>query len=241
MCDQNRFAEDAPPTRPARLAPPPRPSPSPSPRWRLGLRAPASLPQRPLGAVRSLMRFAAAGTLLMLGCAAQVPQDIRTPAPAPVSVVAVRAAPERHIGTPVRWGGSILAVQNDSSTTDIEILARPLDATGEPERSDGDGAQIGRFIARFTGFLDPAAYPEGRLLTVSGTVTGVETRDVGDYPYRYPVVRATGRHLWPAPETVFAPYPSPWRDPWYDPWYGWPGIGPWYGPGFGPWHRPWYW
>ncbi len=193
-----------------------------------------------IGHARGAIALAVLGTLLMLGCAARVPQDIRTPAPAPVTAAAVRAAPERYVGTPVRWGGRILAVRNDAANTDIELLAWPLDAAGEPAQDSGDDARLGRFIARFDGFLDPATYPEGRLLTVSGTVTGVETHDVGDYPYRYPVVRATGRHLWAKPESVRAPYPSPWYDPWYG---GWPGsrFGPWYGPGFGPWHRPWYW
>lgn len=207
-------------------------------------------PVRPHGSRAARLGLAGAvmaGVLLFVGCAAPVPPDIRTPEPTAVSVSAARAAPSAYIGTPVRWGGSILAVRNDTATSDIEILARPLTATGEPEPDDtGDGAaSLGRFIARFAGFLDPAAYPEGRLLTVAGTVADVETRDVGEYPYRYPVVRATGKHLWPEPVTTVGPYPSPWYDPWYG--YGWPGwgYGPWYGPGygpgFGPWYRPWYW
>ena len=172
---------------------------------------------------------------LLAGCAGVVPEDIRSPTPAPLSVSEARAAPERHVGTPVRWGGEILGVENAAETTDIEILARPLDATGEPRI---DAAPQGRFIARFEGFLDPAEYPRDRLLTVSGVVKGAETRDVGEYPYRYPVVRAAGKHLWPAPEPIV-------DGPWYPgPWYG-PGWGPWWGPGwgpsFGPWYRPWYW
>jgi outer membrane lipoprotein len=175
--------------------------------------------------------LAVASALLLLGCAGQVPPDIRSPTPAPLTVGEARAAPERHRGTPVRWGGSMLSVQNATETTDIEVLARPLDAIGEPRM---DAAPQGRFIARFRGFLDPAEYPRERLLTVSGIVTGTETRDVRDYPYEYPVVTATGKHLWPKPEPVG---PAPWYP---DPWYG-PGWGPWWGPGYGPWYRPWYW
>lgn len=175
--------------------------------------------------------LAVASALLLLGCAGQIPPDIRTPAPAALTVGEARAAPERHRGTPVRWGGSILRVQNARETTDIELLARPLDSIGEPRMN---AAPQGRFIARFRGFLDPAEYPRERLLTVSGILTGTETHDVGDYPYQYPVVTATGKHLWPKPEPVD-------YGPWYpDPWYG-PGWGPWWGPGYGPWYRPWYW
>lgn len=172
---------------------------------------------------------------LLLGCAGEVPRSIRSPTPAPLGVAEARAAPEQHLGTPVRWGGSILNVENGPETTDVELLARPLDTVGEPRP---DAAPLGRFIARFRGFLDPAEYPRDRLLTVSGILAGAETRDVGDYPYRYPVVRAQGRYLWPEPEPVILGpgYPGPWYDPWYDPWWD-----PWYGPGDGPGFRhPWY-
>jgi outer membrane lipoprotein len=179
----------------------------------------------------------------LFGCAARVPTDIRTPEPRVVPVSAVRAAPERYLGTPVRWGGRILSVRNEADTTDIELLARPLDASGAPLVSDEAKSELGRFIARFRGFLDPAAYPAERLLTVAGVVAGVETRDVGDYPYRYPVVRATGKHLWPE-QAAAAPFADPWNGTWYDPWYGRWDYGPWYGPRYGPFgpgYRPWYW
>jgi outer membrane lipoprotein len=174
--------------------------------------------------------------LLLAGCAARMPAEIRTPSAAPLTAGEARAAPDRHRGSTVRWGGSILAVRNSPETTDVELLARPLDATGRPEPDvAAESAAFGRFIARFDGFLDPAQYPKDRLLTVTGVLAGVETREVGAYPYRSPVVRATGKHLWPAPEPDWPSwYPEPW------PGAAWPGWGPypWYG---GPWYRPWYW
>ncbi len=173
----------------------------------------------------ALIAAAITAMALLLGCAARVPEDIRAPAPAPLTVSVARAAPERHLGTPIRWGGRVLSVENRATTTDIEILARPLDAAGEPRPH---AAPQGRFIARFQGFLDPAEYPRERLLTVSGVIMGAQMRDVGEYPYRYPLVRATGKHLWPEP-VLYGPR---YTDPWY---------GPWWGRGYGPWYRPWYW
>jgi len=195
-------------------------------------------PKLGAGGARPRLALPIAAMALLLGCAGHVPDDIRSPAPAPLTVSEARRATERHVGTPVRWGGSILGVENAADTTDVEILARPLNATGEPRM---DATPQGRFIARFHGFLDPAEYPRQRLLTISGVLVGTQTRDVGEYPYRYPVVRATGKHLWPAPES-FGPGPGDWGPwypaPWYSPWYG-TGRGPWWGPGFGPWYRPW--
>lgn len=178
---------------------------------------------------------AAALVALLAGCAggATVPESIRNPATAtPVTVGEVQTDPNRHVGQRVRWGGSIIAVNNHERSTDVEVLALPLEPGGAPR--SGASAQ-GRFLARVQGFLDPAEYPKDRELTVVGMLTGVETRRVGEYPYSYPVLQVEARHLWPEPQPPSAyPVPGPWLNPWYDPWW------PWYGPpGLRP--VPWYW
>jgi outer membrane lipoprotein len=174
----------------------------------------------------------AAVTLAVEGCASQVPAVIRGDAPgtafAPVSIEEVQRDPASHIGERVRWGGGILSVRNLPDTTEIEVLARPLASDGEP-RADADPE--GRFIARVPGFIDPATYPKERLLTVAGAILEVTTRDIGSYPYRYPVIAASSRYLWPAAA-------APERSPWY---YGYYGYGPWYRWPYGPFYDPWYW
>lgn len=172
-------------------------------------------------------------TLVVLGCAANIPLAIREPAP-PLTVAQVQQDPEAAIGQRVRWGGSILAVRNQPSHTEIDVLARPLGADGEP-RATAD--PLGRFTARFEGFLDPAEYPKDRRLTVSGPVSAVEVRNIGDYPYHYPVVAATQRYLWPERE---APDPVIYGSGWWG-WGGpyWPYAGPFYGPVYRPWHGYW--
>jgi outer membrane lipoprotein len=174
--------------------------------------------------------------LLLAGCASPVPVMIRTPPASPLSLAEVQRAPEDHTGRQVRWGGTILSVENRARSTVVILLARPLDADGEP-RADADAR--GRFMAEIVGFVDPAELPVDRRLTVAGSITGVRVQDVGEYPYQYPVVAATARWLWPE-EAPLPPYFGyPYYDPWFSPWYGWYGYGPWYGPGFWP-YRPWY-
>jgi outer membrane lipoprotein len=170
---------------------------------------------------------AVALTVCLTACATPVPQAIRIAPAAAVSVTQVQQDPTKYVGQRVRWGGTIIAVENGKHTTGIELLARPLDSDGEP-RADLPG--VGRFIARIPAFADPAEYPKDRLLTVVGKVEGIETRPVGDYPYRYPVVAAETRYLWPQPvrPAYLYPYPYPWYGPWYGPWY--PPWGPWWGP-----------
>ncbi|WP_245969590.1 Slp family lipoprotein [Thiocapsa rosea] len=188
------------------------------------------------GSARDLMsrlrrlRIAGLALLVLGGCATgRVPEAIRDSALPSPAVTEVQQRPETFIGQRVRWGGNILNVHNAPDSTRIEILARTLNRSGEPDAARGQG----RFIVELPGFKDPAEYPKQRRLTVVGPLVRIETRDVGEYPYPYPVVAGDVWYLWPDPPTVATP--SPYDYPWYRPWYG-----PWYGPWSGPWYGPWY-
>ncbi len=163
------------------------------------------------------------------GCAtSRVPEPIRDTALTSPVVAEVQQRPETFLGQRVRWGGTILAVRNERHTTEIEILAKPLERDGKPNQ---DAGGLGRFIVELAGFKDPTAFPKDRRLTVVGPLRRIQTRDVGEYPYPYPVVEGDVWHLWPKPPPAYAT-PGLY-DPWYRPWYG-PGFGPWYGPWYGP-------
>jgi outer membrane lipoprotein len=135
----------------------------------------------------------------------------------------VRYHPERHLNAPVRWGGEVISVENRPQETWVEFLAYPLGNEGRPRYHR---SSEGRFLGRFAGFLDPAVIKPGRGMTVSGTAEGVVTRNVGEYPYRFPLVKVQVYHLWPPRQTY--PRYDPWYDPFYDPFYN-----PWY-----PYYRP---
>ncbi len=97
-------------------------------------------------------------------------------------------------GKRVLWGGVILAITNQRERTEIEVLAYPLDADNRPRREDDP---LGRFIIKQAGYLEPASYSEGRLVTVAGTVSGALPGKIGESDYAYPVVVAQQLHLWP--------------------------------------------
>jgi len=81
--------------------------------------------------------------MALMGCASQVPVAIRTaPADAP-DPAQVRQDPARFTGHPVRWGGTIIGVENRPDHTDIEVLAHPLDRDGEPRAG---GPEQGRSL-----------------------------------------------------------------------------------------------
>lgn len=165
--------------------------------------------------------------VMLTGCASRVPQLIRqVPKPNPTLADALASSDPQN--QPVRWGGAILAVVNHPNDTEIEILTRKLGRYGKPV--DSDETQ-GRFLARVDGFLDPAIYAQGRLLTVYGLIDSWENRNVGEKSYRYPLIKVQTHYLWPKePENVYPAY-----DPYgYGP-YGFYPYGYRYGLGYRRW------
>lgn len=166
--------------------------------------------------------------LLLVGllgaCASNVPNEIRqAPAGSPPESV-VREQLQQFIGSRVRWGGTIITVENRSNESWIEIVSRPLQANGRPDEDQAGG---GRFLARYAGFLDPVIFVAGQLVTVTGIVEGDEERPIGEYRYKFPIVKIEAYYLWP-PESLPVYPPSYWYDPywhdpwWYDPWWPYP-------------------
>jgi outer membrane lipoprotein len=107
----------------------------------------------------------------------------------------VAARPQGAVGKNVQWGGTIVDTTNLQGSTQMEVLAYPLDADGRP-RADSNAQ--GRFIFERAGYLEPATYADGRLITVVGKVTGARVGKVGESDYTYPVVAARQLYLWPA-------------------------------------------
>jgi outer membrane lipoprotein len=130
---------------------------------------------------------------LLGSCASKVPQTIRDKPRFELSIPQIQAEPDIYRGYWVRWGGTIASLENQETDTWIEVVSRPLRPWGRPRTSD---TSQGRFLARVREFLDPAIYTSGRELTVSGTVDGLVTRSIGEFPYRFPVIDVSVHHLW---------------------------------------------
>lgn len=154
---------------------------------------------------------------LALGACASIPEDLAGDYPGP----APDAASPEDVGSDVRWGGRLLGITPEADRSCFEILSRPLTDYARPVREDTQWGR--RFLACRSGFVDPAAYPVDSDITVVGTISGFETRPVGEYDYRYPVVRLRAAHVWPK-RSELDPDPLPPPRWWYDDryWYGYP-------------------
>jgi outer membrane lipoprotein len=155
--------------------------------------------------------------VLLAGCASNVPEAVRLDIGEPISVQQAQQQGESLRGKRVRWGGEILAVYNHPQFSDVVVLRRELFNEGEPKPSGGEAR---RFIARFSGFIDPAEFAAQQRLTVVGKLDGSELLSVGEYDYVHPVVRVEQSYRWAKFEPVREP---PWyRDPFYcDPFFPW--------------------
>ena len=127
----------------------------------------------------------------------------------------------------VRWGGVILGARNEGDRTCFEVLSRDLDKYLRPRVQDSTS---GRYIGCKDGFHDPEVFSKGREVTMTGRILAIETRQLDEFDYRYPIVKVDNMVLWQKRRNVVV-YRG-FHDPFYDPWY-------WRGPhwGYSSWHR----
>lgn len=137
--------------------------------------------------------------IFMVGCAS-VPASLQTQTDDPITdlqVLSEDPAVMQH--QEVRLGGIIASVKNEATQTRIEIVALSLTSDGRPllySKSQG------RFIATVPGFLDPIEYAKGRLLTVVGQYAGTEHGNIGEFEYRFPVIKVNGEQIWQVEKQV---------------------------------------
>ncbi|MBK8068010.1 MAG: Slp/YeaY family lipoprotein [Rhodanobacteraceae bacterium] len=129
----------------------------------------------------------ALGLTLLAGCAT-APQPLR----GEFAEIAPEAA-DQPAGN-LRWGGRVIDVLPAANETCLEVLGMPLDARARPRDLDAD---IGRFRACKSGFLDPAVFVPGREVTVTGRVEARAQRQIGEYSYDMPQLRVDTLFLWP--------------------------------------------
>ena len=145
------------------------------------------------------VRFFTVGilSLAMLGCAS-LPVNLTSDNPNIVTDYQTwQASPQAP--NELRLGGVIAAVTNLPQQTRIEVVNLPINGSGKPDINQEPN---GRFVAYVEGFADPVTLSKGRLVTLLGAADGSEQGKVGQFDYTFPVMQATGYHLWRIEERV---------------------------------------
>ncbi|EGU33281.1 putative outer membrane lipoprotein Slp [Vibrio ichthyoenteri ATCC 700023] len=149
--------------------------------------------------ISPLVRLVTVGlfSIAMLGCAS-LPENLKTANPDVVTDYQTwQSAPQSNYQ--LRLGGVIAAVTNLPQQTRIEVVNLPINASGKPDINQEPN---GRFVAYVEGFADPVTLSKGRLVTLLGAADGSEKGKVGQFDYDFPVMQATGYHLWRIEERV---------------------------------------
>jgi outer membrane lipoprotein len=134
--------------------------------------------------------------LLLAGCTHVISQEARLAVDPAVTFAEVKASPDAHKGKTLLLGGVIVGLGVEAQGSTLEVFRWKLDRWGEPIAVD---EQAGRFLAVTDRLLDPALYDVGRLVTLTGTVEGQETRPLGPVDYTYPVFRIGETYVWETP------------------------------------------
>ena len=160
---------------------------------------------RYLSCPRTALRIGLLSLLVLplSACAPAISKQVRQQADQSLSFPVLSADPEAYKGKIVILGGVIAQITTKPEQTELEIVQKNLDSSGEPETTD---TSYGRFLVIADRFLDPLIYKKDRRITVAGEVTGSEVRKLDTLEYRYPVLKALELKLWPPPGSRTTPF-----------------------------------
>lgn len=91
------------------------------------------------------------------------------------------------------WGGTILSGENLKDTTELVVLAYPLDNFGEPIQ---DSRSYGRFIVVSDGYLERGEYAKDRRISLVGKLVALRKGKVDESSYTYPVLHVRQMKIW---------------------------------------------
>ncbi|MFT4994862.1 MAG: outer membrane lipoprotein [Paraglaciecola sp.] len=131
--------------------------------------------------------------LWLTGCST-LPENIQLPEGTNLVTYPQAASQGEQVqGQMVRWGGVIAKIENKPDATMLELLHYPLRSYGKPVSGD---ESTGRFRVYVKGFMDPMVYQQGRSMTFTGELKGLEEGLVGEHKYVFPSIESNAYHLW---------------------------------------------
>lgn len=142
----------------------------------------------------SLNRHLPLVLLFFLSACSSMPSAIRDFSAVDMPYQLVSQNVDSYQGTPIRWGGTVIDIENEKDSSLVQILYYPLDRSGFPQTSQ---AGEGRFAVITSDFLDPAILTRNSKVTVIGTLSGGIERTVGNKLIRIPLVTSDAIYLWP--------------------------------------------
>lgn len=155
--------------------------------------------------------------LVLSGCFHVISRQALSAVTPCVGVAELLETPQAHIGKSLLLGGLIVANSSGLGNTTLEIIPWQLDHFGEPVAYE-NGED--RFLAVSDQLLPAELYAPGRLVTLTGTVIGIESCPLDGIPHDYPLLRVGEVYLWDTPlryrqHPSIDPYLPEYDPPWY--------------------------
>ena len=132
--------------------------------------------------------------ILFLHACSNLPANIKNPPSVDIQFHQVLKNSSNFQNSPVRWGGTVIDVENEANETNLQILFYPLNYYGRPILNQPSS---GRFITTSQQFLDPAIYANGTEITVVGNLQRTVEKQIGKKQVTIPVVEIEEHHIWP--------------------------------------------
>ena len=148
-------------------------------------------------------------TVLLASCISPLPRQAMEQVDRNTPFALVAKNPGAYLDRQLLLGGVVISVEQDQEGEKslLEVIEWRLTPWGEPLALDEAGR---RFLVRSSQQLDPGEFQTGKLVTLTGTVIGSETRLVGENPYLYPLFALKEIHLWENPFRYgIHPHPDP--------------------------------
>jgi outer membrane lipoprotein len=160
------------------------------------------------------------GTVALAGCSS-VPTALRDQPYDNITLHQVNSIQPVPPGVRVRWGGTIVSIENQADQTVLQVLYSNLTRGGRPLESP---AGAGRFFLRVPGFLDPLVYKPDREITAIGVLQGSQQQTVGEHTLTLPMVSAISHYLWAESRHSRDPYYAGYPYYWGYPYWGYYGL-----------------
>lgn len=132
-------------------------------------------------------------TFLFLTACSNLSPMIRNAPKMDLQLEQVQQKPSYYQGSPVRWGGKIIEVNNEDNFSRIQILSYPLNSYGRPQTARKNE---GRFVIQSKEFLDPAVYKKEAEITIAGFLKGQIEHTIDKKTLKLPLVMVEEMHLW---------------------------------------------
>jgi outer membrane lipoprotein len=164
---------------------------------------------------------------MLLSACAHVPTVLQSITASNATLSQVSQNIDYYKGVPIRWGGTIIDVENEIDFTRLQILYYPLNKSAQPQTYQ---TSEGRFVVITPTFLDPAVYKKNAEVSVTGLIKGVTSIAIGKKTLSVPVVDMQAIYLWPEENKNYSNYPPyfnypygrfnyPYYSPYYTPWW----------------------